>query len=81
MKNDLINNIKAKMVPFLNEVQLEELDKNLKIILNDLKCLKKINMMRQKKIMNCCCLFFQPKGLKAALKKQLLIIRIQLWAC
>lgn len=41
MKNDLINNIKAKMVPFLNEVQLEELDKNLKIILNDFEVFKK----------------------------------------
>ncbi|WP_292781082.1 hypothetical protein [Methanobrevibacter sp.] len=81
MKNDLINNIKAKMVPFLNEVQLEELDMNLKIILNDFEVFKKDKHDEQKKIMNCCCLFFQPKRLKAALKKQLLIIRIQLWAC
>lgn len=73
MKNDLINNIKAKMVPFLNEVQLEELDKNLKIILNDFEVFKKINMMRQKKIMNCCCLFFQPKRLKAALENNYLL--------
>ena len=41
MKNILINLIKTKMKPYLDEIQIYQLNKNLKVILNDFEVFKK----------------------------------------
>ena len=69
MKNDLINNIKAKMVPFLNEVQLEELDKNLKIILNDFEVFKKDKHNETKENHELLLSFLSAKGIEGCSQK------------
>ena len=41
MKNILINLIKTKMKPYLDEIQIYQLNINLKVILNDFEIFKK----------------------------------------